>query len=260
MRSFAAVVGVTLLAGLSACGGGGGNSAADAVSKASANLGKIHSGRLHLLLSLQPLAGNAAGIGLALDGPFSLARHNRLPVARVHYRQRAGDRQVNATLVSTGEAAFVQLNGITYQLPPRETRLLESPGGGRLSMSQLHVSRWIRNPRLTHPDAQTDRITGQLDPVSALADVLKATHRPDVPAQDARQLRNAVRTSRVVLITRRRDSLLRSLTAAARIELPPSLRARFGQALGLRIRFELGIDAPNAPVTVTPPPTSQPLR
>lgn len=264
-RALAGVGLATLL--LAGCGSG--QNAGDVVSSTAENLGKIQSGRLHMLLAIQPARGSGKGIAVALDGPFALrGTTGPLPLAEVRYRQSAGDQQTSATLISTGRQAFVRVNDSTYRLPARDARVLQSVGSGRagLSVADLHVDRWIDNPRLSHPSPGTDRVTGELDAVAAMSDLLRAARQAGgaasggsdpITASDARRLRSSVRKSRVVLTSEHDGALLRDIHADAIVDLPPQLQARFGRSLGVRLRFELAVARPNEPVKVATPTNVQ---
>src|SRR2546423_10621033 len=101
-----------LVPALAGCGGGG--DATPILSRTAANLGKIHSGRLDLKFLVTPKDGKGR-VGFELHGPFELRRG--LPVADVDYTQIAGDRSPSATLISTGDRAYVDVGGRAYELP-----------------------------------------------------------------------------------------------------------------------------------------------
>lgn len=259
------VVGVAVAAMLAGCGGADPDKALRDTSR---NLSKIHSGTLSMRLVMRPASG--PGVGFRMRGPFSLQRDARLPIARISYTQIAGERQVPATLISTGTSAFVSVDGTTYRLPPGQADALRivAPGAGGLDGLQLDIGRWVRDAESSGgPEVggdETDRITGKLRIGPALHDVFSAARKagsgPRVPsAKDIGQLDDRVTDSSIELLTGKQDRLLRRVRLHAQLDVPKSLRKQLGTAAQLRLEFELGVERPNRRVKVNAPARSQPL-
>lgn len=260
-----APAGLAALAMLAGCGGADPD---EALRETSRNLGKIHSGDLTMRLVISPAEGS--GVGFRLQGPFSLQRDARLPVARIAYTQIAGKQRVPATLISTGARAFVSVDGVTYRLPPGQAEALRivSPGARGLDGLELDIGSWMRDPDSSDgPEvkgAETDRITGKLRIGPALHDIFDAARKagagPAVPsAKDIGQLYDTVTDSSVELLTGKGDRLLRRVRLHARLDVPERMRKRLGTGTQLRLQFELGVARPNRRVKVRAPSRSQPL-
>jgi hypothetical protein len=190
----------------------------------------------------------------------------------VSYTQIAGDQRVPATFISTGRAAFVEVNGTTYRLPRAQADVLRlgagaGAGAKGLDALQLDARRWMRHPKLSSgPDLQgqkTDRITGDLDAGPALSDLLGAASRAGtgggLQGADARRLSETVRGSSIEVLTGAKDRLLRRVTVSADLDVPESLRRQVGGRAALHLDFQLGVARPNRQVTVTAPKDSKPL-
>ena len=276
LRTSAAVATAVAALVTAGCGGAGGSGedGAQALRRTSANLAKIHSGDLTLRLVLTPgkSGGGGRGVGVEMKGPFSFAGGGPLPVARVSYTQIAGGQQVPATFISTGRAAFVEVNGTTYRLPRAQADVLRLGAGAGadakgLDALQLDARRWMRHPKLSGgPDLQgqkTDRITGDLNAGPALSDLLGAASRAGtgggLQGADARRLSETVRSSSIEVLTGAEDRLLRRVTVSADLDVPESLRRQVGGRAALHLDFQLGVARPNRQVTVTAPKDAKPL-
>ncbi|HEX2233552.1 MAG TPA: hypothetical protein VHG69_09325 [Thermoleophilaceae bacterium] len=239
---------------------GCGESAEDVVTETARNISDIRSGRLDMRMVVQARTPEAerGEVGFELSGPFALPRGGGLPRADVEYTQIAGDRRGTVTLVSTGEAAFVEVGGQAYELPPDQAerlrigtaRLGEGEGGGR-----LRVASWVRDPELadggTVDGVETDRVSGPLNLATAATDLLRLSQALGQDAaplraleQGADQLEQAVQSSGFDLWTGKEDRLLRRLRISVQLAVEGS-RAD--------VRFALDVAKPNRPVEVERP-------
>jgi hypothetical protein len=265
MRHAAALLGVLTLAA-AGCGGG---DAQQVLSRSANSLGHIRSGDLTLRLIVSPRRGTKGRVGFELRGPFSL-RKGTLPVAKIAYTQIAGPHEATATFTSTGTKAYAEVNRKAYELPAQSAQLVRAAAAsvGGSGLGGFDVASWFRNPKLSDGGrvggAETDHVTGELDVVSAangLLDFVRSLGRqaPRIEGQSARQLRDAVRSSRLDVWSGKSDHVLRRLLLKAELgfKVPASLRQALGDVAGARVEFELAVTNPNQPVTVRPP--SNPL-
>ena len=252
---------------LAGCGGGGGD-ADEILSQTASKLGEIRSGTLHVDLRLDPRGpAGAEAFGFRLEGPFSLGRPGSLPIAEVEYTQSVGERSATVKLISTGNRAFVETGGRTYELPPEQADQLRSAagelgeGGG---LGEFRIDEWIQDPEVDDGGdvggAETDRVQAELDVVAAARDLLGLLRQlgqdaPQLTEQDVERLADSVRSTRFELYTGKEDRLLRRLELEAEfgLDVPPALRSALGSLVGATFVFELGIDDPNRPVTVEVP-------
>jgi hypothetical protein len=248
------------LLALTACGG---QNAQSVLSATVAKLGQIRSGTLHLRLRLDPHGpGTLQPFGLIVDGPFSFAGGTRLPVARIVYSQSANGRRAQATVYSTGDAAYVRRNGRVARLgPAQETSLRQAVVGvrsGGLSAT-LPLDDWIEHPNLSDGGqvggAETDHVAARLRVENAVRDLLALARVagrqvPRLRRRDLDRIAHSVRSGSVEVWTGKDDRLLRRLVVRADLglDVPGPLRAALGALVGARFRLELGIDRPNEPV------------
>jgi hypothetical protein len=256
-RAAALLVLAALAAG---CGGEG--RADEVLAEAAASVERINSGDLTLRLVVSPREGTKGRAGFELRGPIAL-RRGSLPVARIAYTQIAGERQATATFISTGEKAYVEVDGKVYELPPESSESLRQAGGSG-GLAELEIGSWVKDPVVTDGGqvggTSTDRISADLDVVAAangLLDLVRqlGSEAPTIRGDDAKQLEDAVKASSFELWSGKKDHLLRRLLLEADLgfDVPESLRRVLGEAVGAKVEFELAIANPNEPVSVEPP-------
>jgi hypothetical protein len=224
------------------------------VSETGKNLGKIHSGVLDLKLIVTPQDGSDP-FGFELKGPFAL-REGKLPVARIAYTQVANGTSATATLVSNGARVWVVSDGGTNELTSAETSRLRAPE----SLRGMDIGSWIRDETVSSGPDGTDRVRGKVDVVAVangLRDIAALAGRriETIEGRDADRLRDALRASRVELLTSKKDRLLRRLALFANLgfAVPESLKQALGTTVGAKVDFVFAVARPNSRVVVTGP-------
>lgn len=262
MRLVASCAAATLL--LAGCGGSGSGSG-DVLAETAAKLGKIRSGTLNMRLLVRPRAGRP--FGFHLRGPFSIADGSALPVLRVAYTQIANGKRATVTVISTGNAAYVQNGGRTIQLSEARAQTLRSAAGGGSGpggLASLQIDDWFADAKQTDGGevggSETDKVSSKLDVVAATNDLLSLLRRSGravstVRGREADRLRHAVRSAKIEVYSGKRDRLLRRLAIDVDFgfDVPSSLRAALGNVVGARVHFALGVDRPNRPIHVSAP-------
>lgn len=244
---------------LASCGGG---SAQDVLSETAANLGKIRSGDLSLELVFQ--ARGAGRTGFTLDGPFSLEK-GPLVAGKLDYAQLLGSQGTQtATFVSTGQKAYVVVQGQAYELPPDLVLPLRAASAQltESGLGSLDVGRWFEDPELEDGGevggTETDLIRARLDVVEvvntllAVSSQLRGETTAPLAGEDAEQLRRAVASASARIWTGKEDRLLRNLDLAVSFkaqEAPERIR----RLIGVGIHFVLAVANPNEDVSVEAP-------
>ncbi len=273
-RLAAAALALVTVAG---CGGGeaGTSDPGQALSQTAAKLGEIRSGTLRFKLAVEPRE-EGGDFGFELSGPFQLGEPGELPIANVDYTQTAGDERETVTLTSTGERAFITVDGTAYELPAEQSdelraagEALGGDGEGSSGLEELQIDDWIVDAESSDGGdvggADTDKIEAELDVVAAVNDLIELSGGiggPDldrVEGAEAEQLRDAVKDAKLEVWTGDDDRLLRRLRVEADFDpsLPEGLE-ELARAAGSKVVFELEIDGPNEPVEVEAPDDARP--
>ena len=259
------------LVALAVAGCGGGPSAQEVLSETAANLGKIRSGDVSLRLVVAAKGGEQAGF--ELEGPLALAEEGKLPVAEVEYTQIAGEESSTVTFLSTGERAFVEVAGETYELPAEQVEELRGGGGGTAAggLGAVEIEDWFEDPELSDGGevggADTDRISARLNVVNAANDLVEIARQlggsdlQPLEGASAEQLERAIESARIEVFTGADDRLLRRLVidAELRAEVPPEVEEALGTFGGARFSLDLTIADPNRPVSVQEPEDAEPF-
>jgi hypothetical protein len=258
MRRLApALAALSLLLG--SCGGG---DAQEALTDTAANLGKIRSGELTLELSFQ--ARGTGKTGFTLDGPFSLEK-GPLVAGRLDYTQLLGAQgSQTATFVSTGQKAFVVVQGQPYELPPELVSQLQAASTQLTAsgLSSLDVGRWFEDPELEDGGevggADTDLIRARLNVIAAVNTLLAVSSQlrgegaTPLSGDDEAQLQRAVKSASAEIWTGKDDRLLRKLDIAIDFN-PQTAPERIRRVIGVTVHFVLAVSNPNEDVSVEAP-------
>ncbi len=207
---------VSLALSLAACGSGdGASNPGEALSQTARKLGEIKSGELSFKLIVDPRE-EGGDFGFELTGPFELAKPDKLPVAEIEYTQIADDERETVTVTSTGEAAFITVDGTAYELPPEQADRLRAAGedlGGDSDsegLAELRIDDWIKNPESSGGDEiggdATDKIEADLDVVAAVNDLMTLAGRftggrRPIDGEEAQLLRDSVQDARLEVLT-----------------------------------------------------------
>lgn len=237
------------------------------------NLGDITSGRLSMtLLASSPGAAEGNGVGFKVSGPFAVGQQEgSLPVTDLEYVRVTGAERRTTRFISTGERAFAELDGEIQELEAGQVEEMRVRGdGGGAGLEGLALSTWVEDPQISGGPAvegtATERITGAVDPVAALNDVLVLSSQFGASAEQgapsllegdaAEQIRRAVQASSVDLLTGMEDRLLRHLELVIDFGLAESgaeLKTALGDLQGARLSLVLDVTGINQPVQVDAP-------
>jgi hypothetical protein len=262
LRALLVLVCATLCAGLlTACGDAAEPAdgvAASVLEETLAATSKLDSGRLTGRFKLAPDGLLALGgpIVLGASGPFAAPAAGRGPRFDLALRAVIAGESFKAGARSTGQHAFLRLDGRDYGL--RETRGKSTGTAERGALPSLGLDplAWIADPRTKAATARIDgvdtiEIAGRLDVRRLLADVAKLLGGGGpggglLTAKLQEQIADAVKSATVEVATGAHDKILRRLTAVIDFAFPkdstPPITGLDGGRIDLRLSLG-GIDA-----------------
>jgi len=199
----------------------------------------IDNGHLNLAFQLDPkgLLGLGGPIKLALDGPFEAPANSELPRLDVEFAATLANEIFRGTVLSTGRAAFVRLDGRSYKVDREfvadlrkglaEAKDSKQPGLKSLGIDPL---RWISGAQERGEEniggVDTTRISADVKVTTLLADVDRLLSRAGgsgggaagglLSPQIRKQIADGVKTAKVDVWTGTEDKILRQL--AVRID------------------------------------------
>ncbi len=254
-------------AALVGCGGTDG-----AIEETADKLGELRSGQLTMKLLVSPSV-EGADIGFELAGPFELSRRDgELPHAQLRYTQIAGEQRGDVEFISSGDGAWVEVEGQAYELPADRVDDLRAAGpGSENPLGDLDLASWTSNEKSSE-DGETERITADVEVVEALNEAIEALGevgggdavgalRP-LEGDQAEELEKAVRSATLELVTGKDDRLLRTLALSLDIgtDAPRELAGGLGNLSGAKVTLDLRIEEPNEPVEVQEPEDALPFE
>lgn len=261
MRRVAA--GLTVIAlGLWGCAG--------PLEKTAKKLGDIHSGNMEVRLTASTPGGQKTGF--ELKGPFSMPEGEGLPKANLTYTRFLGTTQDSFGFISTGDAAFMRVGQRTYRLPDeRVASMRGSEDAGRKGpFSGLDFDKWVPDSEVVAAEegSEVETVTGDLDVVRAINDMLEIARdyggvdRPDIEGEDAQNLRNAVKSAELTLVTGKDDRILRSLQVTMDLgrDPPEAFQRALEGFTGVNFVLEVKLTEPNSEVSVEAPANPLPYE
>ncbi len=145
-------------------------------------------------------------------------------------------------------------------------------GEGGSPFEDTDIGSWLVDPQLEEGEGldgeEVDRITGELDVVTALNDLFSIAQRfgsgtafQTIEDDEAERVENAVQSSHIEVITGAEDRLLRRLLIEVDLALGEEvgLSEILGPLSGASFTLDMSISEPNRPIEVPEPPDPLPL-
>ena len=250
--------------------------AREVVAETAVNLEELRSGLLELRVSATAAPGEEEAVeaGFELIGSFELPQEGALPVADLEYTDVGADQPVTQGFISTGEQAFIEVDGQAYELPPEQTQALVGGGGSDDPIFEgASVDEWLIEPELNEGEsldgAEVDRVSGKLDVAAALNDLFGIAQRfgssagfSSIEGAEVERLENAVQSSHIEIVSGTEDRLLRRLLIEVELALGDdvALAETLGPLAGTSFTIDMSISEPNEPIEVAAPPDVLPLE
>lgn len=249
---------------LSACG------AEEATVVKSAFEQDIKSADVTVALSMKSSGGEA---GLALSGPYQSNGEGKLPSVDFAVQLKGMlPKPIEGRVISTGDDAFIEYGGETYQVGKDKLGQLGALGkaGGGGDMSSADIGKLMAKMQDWFPesDAESDaelngekvtRITGKLDLSEALKDMKELSKQgtpgfeglEKLPNSDLSQVEKMISDPTFTVDVAQSDSKLRRITADMTID--------DGSEKGT-VSFSITLENVDEPVTIDAPESGKPIE
>lgn len=226
-------------------------------------LAEVRSGTLDLTLTIGGQDEPGSDTGFALRGPFALDGGGPLPVLDMEYTRIVGSRDATVTLRSTGDQAFVEVDGTTYKLGEQEVATLRREGGEPV-LAGLDLGAWVVDPQLQQGDSGTT-VAGAVDLVALLGDLfglaggLGGEGLTAPSGAEAERLAGAV-TASSIEVAAREDGQLERLDAVVDLGSTQALgEAGFPDLRGARLTLSMALSGAGESVEVDAPDDARPF-
>jgi hypothetical protein len=255
----AALLALLVLAG---CGSDGGESATQLLDRGFAT--DVRSGviTVEAELRLDGLAGLAGPFLTSMEGSFEGGGPTELPDMDMDFRATGMGRDFAGRVVITGDNAWVEYEGTTYeageQLWGELQRAIEEPQPGMprtFAEAGIDPLDWLEDLETDGGEevagVETTKVTGNVDVGALLRDLIRLSGE-QLPESVVRQVEDAVED---ISITGwiGEDDIWRRVSAEAAFEVPEGQRESAGGLSGGRVTLEMELAEPNEPVEIDPP-------
>jgi hypothetical protein len=234
------------------------------------NMASLRAGALDLTL-----AASAGGedkptgpVGFRLRGPFAFSDAHDLAVFDLTYSRLLGGDEETSRVRSTGEAAYVTVDGKSYRVPKADLASLRVSDDASGGFADLGISGWVRDARIAPGDKVdgevTDVITGEVDAADMLSDLARVassvggdTQLSTLDGNGAKRLQKLVKSSSIRVVTTAKRRQLRSLKALVDFgtRTPKALRDSLGPYADARIQVTLTMRKGSPNLRVSAPAT-----
>jgi hypothetical protein len=287
--AFAAIAALAL----AACGSSSGSGSGDAktlLDQTFSGTHTVNSGTLNVSLTFTPTGSSTlkSPISISFGGPFQSLGKGKLPKSNFNISLSSGGQTAALSLLSTGTAGYITLQGTSYQMPAATFQKLESgfsqfassPGGtttgsGTLSKLGIHPLDWLSDPSVVGSEsmggADTTHIRATVNVASLLTDVNTflgkassigvsgASQLPSSLSADTRtKIASEVQSPTFDVWTGKDDKTVRKLALQMSVPVTGQISTQLGglSSAGLALTMQYG-DI-NEPQTITAPTSVRP--
>lgn len=260
-QAVVAALGAVAAIALGGCSASGDGAAADPLVTAGPRLAGVRSGELHLRVAASAAGQAEKPVGFDIAGPFALAdADGELPRARLRLTPLAGGEQPPSVFISDGRSAKIETNGTVVPVPDEQIASMRGKANGG-ALRGLDLASWVqdavRRDGGTLDGVAVTRLDGRADVPVALADLFELAGSvggaglPRLERADADQLRNAVRSSQVEVLTGTKDGIPRTIRLVVDFAVSdPALARSLGPLAGAQLEVLLDLRRPNQPVEI----------
>lgn len=291
-RAFVALLLAVCPLGLLACGGEDPNAL---IKETFGSSKEVRSGNLTVSVNARAQGGPPQAqqpFTVRLTGPFQSQGKGKLPKFDMALAVNAAGQAIDAGLTSTGNAAFIKLQGQAYSVrddifsqirtgylqAQQQADAQKQSQTNSLASLGVDPSQWLTEPKVEGSEevggADTEHVTAKVNVARMLDDVnrgvTKARQRggPQAAAlppggitpEQRRQIQEAVRNVQFDFWTGSDDKILRKLDVKADLQVPPNLRANAQGLTGGQVGFVFQVAGLNEPQQVAAPANPQPFE
>jgi hypothetical protein len=247
----------------------------------------VTSGQIELAVELVPTGSSelTEPITIALGGPFQSASDGKLPQSDFTVTASAQGHDDKLSIISTGSAGYITINGDSYQLPAATYDKLKSglssvsgsSSGSSSSSSSSMLGKlgidpldWLTDPQVVGLESvggvNTDHISAKVNVAGLLKDLSKlagsasslgisgaSTLSGGLSASEQSSIAAHVVSPSFDVWTGASDQTLRKLAVALTVPVTGTLHTELGGLTSLRITVDLQYTDLNQPQTITAP-------
>lgn len=263
------------------CGGGGGSSADARATLDKAFKTPIQSANVNIALeaTLQGVPTLQGPARLKIGGPYQSNGKGKLPSLNWQLTGSAGGQAFTAAFISTGDNAWIGLQGQTYEIGKAQVAKInqQQSQNGQRSLKQFGIDpqNWVTDPSVkgtetvngvsvTHVAAGVD-VGKMLTDLStglqkASAQVGRSQTTPQLSASQIDQVKKYVKNPKFDVYVGKSDNKIRRLVVSVDFSVPSSSSSKVGGLKGGNINLTVDFSNVGQPQTITPPANAKPLK
>lgn len=244
----------------------------------------VKSGVLGFALTVTPTGSSilTTPISLSVSGPFQSRGRGKLPQSDLTLAISALGRRGSLSVISTGSAGYITLQGANYQLPQADFQKLESSfssttasGSQDAGFAQLGINptHWLTHPSIVGTEtvggASTTHIRAGVNVTALIADLdtflAKAAKKSStagiptmIPTATTQKIVAAVKNATVDIWTGKSDTTLRKLALNLSVPVTGKISTELGGITSAGIGLTVQYAKLNQPQSVATPTNVQP--
>ena len=279
-RAFLALALVAVAALLSACGSSGSSNAQDTLNQAFSTPIKSANVDLNAQLTLNGLKQLKGPIKLTLQGPYESGQGKTIPKVDWDIAASAGGQNFTAGFISTGDDAFVNFQGQSYEIgKPAVAQLNKQVQAAKqknkknaLSSLGIHPGDWLTNANnegtANAGGVQTDHVSAAFDVGKFLDDIEKLVQKAGtqlggaasaLTPQQRAKIQQIIQNPRVDVYVGKDDHVLRRLAADITFKIPANQQKQLNGLTDGTLSFSIEFSNVGQPQTITAPTSSKPI-
>jgi hypothetical protein len=280
-RTLLALSVIAVAALLSACGSGGSSNAQDTLNQAFSTPIKSADVNLNAQLTLNGLKQLKGPIKLTLQGPFESGEGKTIPKVDWDLAASAGGQNFTAGFISTGDDAFVNFQGQSYEIGKptvaqlnKQVQAAANKKNKKTALASLgiHPRDWLTNANdegtANAGGVQTDHVSAAFDVGKFLDDVQKIVQKAGgqlgsaasaLTAQQRAKIQQIIQNPRVDVYVGKSDHVLRRLAADITFKIPADQQKKLGGLTDGTLSFSVEFSNVGQPQTITAPTSSKPI-
>jgi len=240
----------------------------------------VKSGDIDLALQVVPSGSTSltSPITVSFGGPFESGGSGKLPESDFTVTGSAQGQTGKLSIVSTGSAGYITVDGVSYRLPASSFKSLTSTLSGKASKSGsgilgalgIHPLSWLSSPRVvgraTVAGASTTHISASLDVPRLLKDLSTLVSKASslgvsgtsslaggLSAKDQASIAAAIKSPTFDVWTGNGDQTLRKLAVGLTVPVSGKIHQELGGLASVKVTLTLQYSDINRPQTITAP-------
>jgi hypothetical protein len=268
--------------------GGAGASAQTLLRETFTGKHPVKSGDINFALKVVPSGSSelTAPITISFGGPFQSGDSGKLPESDFTVTGSAQGESGKLSIISTGNAGYIAVDGVSYQLPAKNFKSLESSLGsvsggssksnaGALSSLGIHPLDWLTSPKVVGQQSiggvSTTHISAAVNVPNLLKDIgtligkaaalggsSTSSFKSGLSSAEQSKIAGYIKSPTFDVWTGNSDQTLRKLAVGVTVPLSGSISKELGGLSSAKLTLSFQYSDINQPQTITAPTNVKP--